>query len=365
MRGKQFTTALQQVISMKKVILFVHNSVGGAERMTVLIGRMLSSNGFEVSFYVVNQGHPTSNITDFIPKVFNVVSIPESNPIKLIKRIYSILKVVKPNYVFSSALLINDKILPLRWLFPKIKFIIRCENYLYTFSTKQKVVIALLYRLADNIIAQTQEMKDELVEESKIKASKIVVLENPIDTKRIIDGTKDGVNPYQEIDKKIIVASGRICYQKGFDLLVEAFSLLCKEREDVLLFILGDDSNKEEFKKVSDIALKYGILVKISFMGFKTNPYPYIKYADCFALSSRWEGLPNVLIESLYLGTPVAAMACIPIIRRIISEGVDGFTADKEDVEGFAAAINNTLELGRVTSSYKGSTPEDFVNLFN
>jgi len=350
---------------MKKVILFVHNSVGGAERMTVLIGKMLSSKGYDVSFFVVNQGHPTSNICDFIPEDYKVVNIPESKPLGLIKKLYHIINEEKPNFVFSSALLINDKVLPLRWLFPKTKFIIRCENYLYTFSGKQKLMIACLYRLADTIIAQTQEMKDELVNECKINNSKITVLENPIDENRILDGIKEGWNPYKDLGKKIVVASGRICYQKGFDLLVESFAKLCRERDDVLLYILGDTSNKDEMSKVSEIARGNGITDKVCFAGFKTNPYPYIKYADCFALSSRWEGLPNVLIESLYLGTPVAAMACIPIIRRIISEGVDGFTADKEDVEGFAAAINNTLELGRVTSSYKGSTPEDFVNLFN
>lgn len=332
--------------------------------MTVLIGKMLSARGYDVRIYVVNLGVLTGSIIDFIPSEYSVITIPEMKAFFLMKEMYKILKREKPYFVFSSALLINDKILPLRWLFTKSKFIIRCENYLYTFSKKQKLVISLLYRLADKIIAQTQEMKDELVKESKIKASKIVVLENPIDKKRIEEGIKDGWNPYQDIKKKIIVASGRICYQKGFDLLVTAFSKVCKERDDIELYILGDISNKEEFEKVKAIAIVNGILEKVIFAGFKTNPYPYIKYADCFVLSSRWEGLPNVLIEALYLGTPAAAMKCIPIIERIITDGKDGYTSDKEDVDGLATAILKTLQLGRVTSSYKGSTEEDFVNLF-
>ena len=350
---------------MNKVILFVHNSVGGAERMTVLIGKMLSDKGYDICYYIVNQGKPTSNIGDFISSEYRVVNIPESKPLHLIKNLYSIIKTERPDYVFSSALLINDKILPLRWLFPKTKFIIRCENYLYTFTGKQKIVIACLYRMADKIIAQTQEMKDELVNESKISTSKITVLENPLDEKRILNGIKDEWNPYKDLGKKVIVASGRVCHQKGFDLLVESFSKLCRDRDDVILYILGDTSNKDELDKVTDIARKNSILEKVVFTGFKTNPYPYIKYADCFALSSRWEGLPNVLIESLYLGTPAAAMACIPIIRRIITEGTDGFTSEKEDVEGFAIAMGNALNLGRITSSYKGSTSEDFIKLFS
>lgn len=56
-------------------------------------------------------------------------------------------------------------------------------------------------------------------------------------------------------------------------------------------------------------------------VGFKNNPYVYMKHADCFVLSSRNEGLPNVMIEALYLGTPVAAYKCIPVIERIVDEG--------------------------------------------
>lgn len=349
---------------MKKVILFVHNSVGGAERMTVLIGKMLSLSDYTVYFYIVNQGKPTSNIADFIPKEFNVINIPESKPFRLMNRMYHILKEEKPNYIFSSVLLINDKILPLRWLFPKTKFIIRCENYLYTFSKKQRIVISLLYRMSDTIIAQTQEMKEELVKESKIKSTNIIVLENPIDKNRITEGLKEDWNPYQNIGKKIIVSSGRVCFQKGFDLLVEALAKVCEKRDDVLLYIIGDTSDKEAYSKVINIARNYGLLDKVQFMGFQNNPYPYVKYADCFALSSRWEGLPNVLLESLFLGTPAAAMSCIPAIRRIIKEGVDGYTSENGDVKGFSEAILKTLELGRVTSSYKGSTNEDFINLF-
>lgn len=350
---------------MSKVILFVHNSVGGAERMTVLIGKMLSARGFDVHFYVINQGVLTGSIIDFIPDEFQVTNIPEEKPLRLIKKLKQILKEEQPDYIFSSALLINDKILPLRWLFPKTKFIVRCENYLYTFSKKQRIMIALLYRMADTIIAQTQEMKDELVKDCKIKVGKIVVLENPIDKQRISEGVKEEWNPYQNIGKKTIVASGRMCHQKGFDLLVEAFAKVCEKKDDVILYIIGDTSNQIEYSKVKNIALSHGISEKVNCIGFQKNPYPYVKYADCFVLSSRWEGLPNVLIESLYLGTPVAAMKCIPIIERIITDGIDGYTSDKEDVNGLAAAILKAIELGRVNTSYKGSSEEDFVNLFN
>lgn len=349
---------------MKKTLLFVHNSVGGAERMTVLIGKSLPLAEFNVFFYIVNIGNSRSSIVDFIPNKYKKINIPECSPLLLIKKIFYILKKEKPDIVFSSALLINDKILPLRYLFPKTRFIIRCENYLFTFSKKQRLLIALMYRMADTIIVQTQEMKDELVTKCRIKPSNLITLENPLDTDRITEGLVEEWNPYQNTGKKVIVASGRICYQKGFDLLIKAFAKVCKERDDVLLYIIGDYSDKEEYAKLIELANNLGILNCIKFMGFQNNPYPFVKYADCFALSSRWEGLPNVLIESLYLGTPVAAMKCVPIIERIIIEGVNGYTSQKDDIDGFADVILKTLKLGRVASTYTGATKDEFTNLF-
>ena len=127
-------------------------------------------------------------------------------------------------------------------------------------------------------------------------------------------------------------------------------------------------NNKEElqYHVTGMISLKkYGIERKVHCLGYQNNPYPYIKYADCFVLSSRWEGLPNVLIEALHLGTPAAAFRCIPIIERIINDGATGFTAEKENVDSLAQAMSKSVDLGRIQSSYKSSKIEDFTKLFN
>lgn len=99
-------------------------------------------------------------------------------------------------------------------------------------------------------------------------------------------------------------------------------------------------------------------------MGFSDNPYVYLKYADCFVLSSRWEGLPNVLVESLFLKTPVAAFKCIPIIERMVRDGVDGYLAEKENPSSLASAIINAMKMGRTNPVYRGATKDDYISLF-
>ncbi len=348
-----------------KVLFFVQDDVGGAERISVLIGKSLPSEKYEVSFCLIER-NSSSSIADFIPNGFRILRIPNNNPIKLMWKMVSAILKEKPYAVFSSVINLSNKYLPFRWLFPQVKIIIRCDNYLYTYTPKQQKMISWLYPKADCIIAQTQEMKDELVNIG-ISEEKVVALQNPIDKQTIDTKVARAATPYPDNGKKHCVAVGRFNRQKGFDLLIDAFIEVQKERSDVDLYIVGDytlgggEIYHNLMKKVVDSGL--GDLVHC--VGYKENPYVYLKNADCFVLSSRWEGLPNVLIESLYLGTPAAAFKCIPVIERIIDDGITGCCAEKESVSSLAKAMKKTLELGVIKSTYKSSSISDFTHLFD
>lgn len=350
----------------KKILIFVQDGVGGAERMSVLIGKNLVPDKYDVCFCLIDRG-AGSSIADFIPQGMRTIRIGNVNPIWLtFKMVRTILK-EKPYAVFSSVINLNNKYLPFRWMFPLVKIIIRCDNYLYSYTPKQQQRIARLYPKADWIIAQTQEMKDELVSKTAVEEAKVVVLQNPIDKLTIDEKVATCSSPYPQNGKKHFVAVGRFDRQKGFDILIDAFAEVCKRRDDVDLWIVGDNSSRhaevynEVMRKVADC----GIGTQVNCVGYKDNPYVYLKYADCFVLSSRWEGLPNVLIESLYLGTPAAAFKCIPVIERIIDDGVTGFCAEKENVESLADAMIKTPEIGKICSSYKYNSIEDFTQLFD
>ena len=283
----------------------------------------------------------------------------------MIKLFWVLLKEL-PDTVFSTTLYINGKLLLFRNLFPNIRFVTRCENYLYTFKQIQLKRMRIAYRKADIIIAQTEEMKQELLEQLGIKENKVVVLHNPIDKSTIDEKIRNGSNPYPQDETIKFCACGRLTHQKGFDLLIEAFSIVKKTISNAHLYIVGnkDGLNKDYYKMLLGIAKKMGLLNNITFVGYQENPYIYLRYADCFVLSSRWEGLPNVMLESLYLGTPVAAFKCIPIIERIITEGKDGYLAEKEDVKSLSDAMMKAYKLVRVNTSYKLTSIESFHKFF-
>lgn len=352
-------------IKKKKVLFFLQSGVGGAERMTVAIAKSLDVSKFNVIFYLLERSSGSS-ITDFIPKEYTIKNLPKAFRFKLVKQLEQVLQSEKPDIVFSSIFFINIRLLTLSVFHRKIKFIIRNDNYLYTLSKFQRLIVYSTYWRADSIIAQTDEMGKELYNLPLLNKNRVKVLQNPIDVQRI-DPLANEASPYTNIDKVKYVASGRFFPEKGFDILVKAFSIVISKQPNSELFIVGNTQGNcaNYFQTILKLIETLGIKDKVHCVGYQKNPYKYVRNANCFVLSSRNEGLPNVLIEALYLGTPVAACTCIPVISRIVAEGKTGFLAESENVESLAEAMLNAAKLGRVQSTYKSAKIEDFAQLFN
>ena len=325
----------------KKVLFFSLGLVGGAERQTALISKMLDREIFDVNFVLVRRSllNDANSLENFIPRGVKIINVAWKSQLKLFYDFFKILKSESPDVVFCSAMHLNLRLLILSVLFPKCRFVIRNENYLYTISNKKKLLM-------------------------KIKPEKVYMLQNAVDTDTINDKLKDG-NPYSSVNRKF-VASGRFSRQKGFDVLVDAFKLVSDIYSDVELYILGQKNGRceDEYKKVEEIIYRYGLQDKVHCLGFQSNPYVYVKHADVFVLSSRNEGLPNVLIEALYMSVPVAATTCIPIIERIVEVGKNGFLAESENPISLSNAMIRALELKDIESTYISGSKDDFVSLF-
>lgn len=334
--------------------------------MTVLISKYLLNAGYSPHYVILPTKGNGSDISSFIPGDVLVTRLDNSTRFKLLKHIYRTIKTSRPACCFSSVINLNDKLLLFRRFFPKTSFIIRCDNYLFSYNWLQKILIRLIYKQADAIIAQTEEMADELIAGKCISKRKVIVLHNPLDTSTINSKLDAGGCPYPLDGKYHIVAIGRFAFQKGYDILIRALSLLVDRDLPVDLYIVGSKIglNESEYDRVMRIVQNNHLDQNVHCVGFQDNPYIYMKHADCFVLSSRWEGLPNALIEALYLGTPVAAVKCIPIISRLVNDGENGFLAECENEESLAVAIQKALQMGRVSSGYNPSKPDDFVELF-
>ena len=162
-------------------------------------------------------------------------------------------------------------------------------------------------------------MKNDLTENFKVKEFKIVKINNPVDLNFIKSQTENARRPesFRE-DFKNVVAIGNLSSRKGFDNLLKVFSHLKDEK--ILLHIIG---NGRDYALLEELRIDLD-LKNVIFHGQQDNPYRFLKFADLFVLSSRYEGFPNVLLEAGACGTYSLANNCPGGISEIIQPKING-----------------------------------------
>ena len=321
-----------------KTILFIlpDLSQGGAERVITTLCNELDRSKFCPKLVLFKkEGYYLNHLKSDVEIIeLNISRIRYS-----IFKIIPLIKKLKPEIVFTGWGEISAFLSPLIPFFSKTKFITRETNVVSKHVTRKEILF--FYRFYTNfhqIIAQSDDMKKDLIENFKINPSKIIKINNPVDFE-MINELKDEIieQDYNKSYKKI-VSIGNLSQRKGFDLLLNVFQYL--KNEPIKLTIFGDGRDKAELlQQKSDLQLE-----NVSFFGKVNNPFPFVKQADLFILSSRYEGFPNVLLEAGACGTYSLANNCPGGINEIIQEGINGEIYDINDAKGFANKIKEILD---------------------
>lgn len=141
---------------------------------------------------------------------------------------------------------------------------------------------------------------------------------------------------------KTIVGAGRFDHQKGFDVLIKAFAKVYAKHSDYRLILFGSGPLLDEYKLLSD---ELSISQVVEYPGYVDNIAEAIKYEGIFVLPSRFEGIPNALIEALSTGIPTVSADCTPGGPDFLTDhGRRGVLVAVEDVDGTANAIINLIE---------------------
>lgn len=202
--------------------------------------------------------------------------------------------------------------------------------------------VRFLYRFTDAIIAISKGVADDLSKNFAIPGEKIKVIYNPINREDVSEKSKQIPDHPWLQDKKIpiVLNVGRLAEQKDQSTLMEAFSRLRTKRKAKLI-ILGEGCNGEKLEQLSK---ELHIAGEVSLPGFVRNPYAYMKKADVFVLSSKWEGFGNVLLEAMACGTQVVSTNCPSGPAEILENGKYGRLVPVGDVEALVKAIEDTLD---------------------
>jgi len=230
----------------------------------------------------------------------------------------------------------KDKVVISIHNFTSINLVDTIRNKFYRLFYEK--MIKKYFNKADRIVSVSYGIKEDLKNNYSINSSIIDVLYNPHDLDRINRLAVEAIDPsFTHLFEKTfsIINLGRISSQKGHWYLIRAFRLIKDEIPEAKLIIMGDSKTDilEFIKKlISDLKLDDSVHI----VDFQTNPYKFLKNADVYAASSIYEGLPNVLVESLACGTPVVSADCKSGPREILAPRSDfNLVADKIEYAEF------------------------------
>lgn len=335
---------------MKKRVDIIHPNltVGGAERVMLLLANQFKANNYEVRFIVrrLTQG----GYQEQIEKNFELINLNAKKvrhfPFKLKNKYNSI---AKPDIVIASLWpltfltaitlrfkLKNTKILCIEH--GSLKYQIRKKGKLY--HTFLKWSLKLTLKFSDKIISVSEGLKKEIQEITNYKGEKLVTIPNPIEL-------SDAENKQEVIEEikaqtsgHIFLSAGRLKKVKNLPLLLEAFKIVTEKIEATLL-ILGDGPELENLKT---IAQSLDIKNKVHFMGFIKDCKPYYNIANTFVLSSDSEGFGNVIVEALAEGCTVVSTNCPYGPKEILDNGTYGFLVEVNNDEDLAASMLKSVE---------------------
>lgn len=222
----------------------------------------------------------------------------------------------------------------------------------------QRFMARRLYRRADGVIAISQGVRADVVENFSVPPRRVHLIYNPMVTRDFAQRLAAPLeHPWAEqTDVPLILGAGRLTRQKDFVTLIEAFARL-RQRRACRLLIVGEGKERAALETLID---EHGLGDDVALPGAVHDPVPLMQVASVFVLSSRYEGLGNVLVEAMAAGTRLVSTDCPSGPAEILEHGRFGDLVTVGDAPGMADAIGRALDGPRPDPHALASSLERF-----
>ena len=321
---------------------------GGAERITLNLAEALMQRGYDVDL-VLARFH--QEFTPMVPDGARVVDLQTEKMSRSFLALARYLRSERPYALMSALDHGNVSALWAKRLARVGTRVVVANHIQLSIATAHETdlpsklipwFVRHSYGAADAIVSVSNGAAEDLSRITGIPREGITVIHNPVISSRMFTLAEEPVgHPWLlRKDIPVVLSAGRLSQQKHFDLLLRAFSILVS-RTPVRLIILGEG---EERGNLEFLARQLGIEKSVSFPGWTPNAYPYMRSSDLFAMSSRWEALPTVLVEALALGMRVVATDCRSGPAEIHQGGKLGKLVPVEDPILLADAMEKSLK---------------------
>jgi len=362
-------------------VLFAIGSLegGGSERQIINILRHLDRSQFEPHLYLIRRtGEFLNDVPDDVPiTAFDDVSNPGGMYLPgrirraLIAHFASVLTNLDIDVVYDRTphmtLIAGPACQQLG--VPHLSTIVSnpmhdLRDNIGRFRWLKFRILKRAYRCAHRVIANSESLAQACREFYHLKPEQLAVLSNGFDFDQINELASQQVNLQGRATGKFhIVAAGRLETCKGFDVLTDALDELIDVRgqTNITLSIAGRGSQEGNLKRLVD---HHCLEDAVRFLGFLPNPYPLIQSADLFCLTSRYEGMPNVLVEAMSLGVPVLSTDCPEGPRDILKNGTIGTLVPHLDTVAIAAGIEQAMRPDQDRAARTVNAKESVLSRF-
>ena len=312
---------------------------GGAQRVLLTVVRHMDRNRVRPVLVVLN---PRGPLRGELPEGVKRFIVGGSRLRLAVPGLIRCLRRLRPDVIVSTVSHLNLVLLGVRDLLPRpARLLVREANTpsVRLRNTEHPSAYRFFYRRlyprADGILCNSQSMRQDVVRLLGHDDGRLHVLPNPVDIERIRARVEEAENPL-EPGRVHLVSVGRLNRQKGYDLLLRAFQGALKGVPGLHLTVVGEG---EERTGLDRLRTTLGLQERVTLAGHRENPYPFMAHADLFVSSSRYEGSPNAVLESLACGTPALAFDCPGGTGEILREGRNGWLVPAEDTGAMAAKL--------------------------
>jgi glycosyltransferase involved in cell wall biosynthesis len=359
----QRTARTEPESTPQRIAIFFHDlGIGGAERVMLQLAQGFIEAGHAVDLVL---GHAEGPLRSEVPSNARVIDFDTASPLRMLVKLMRYLRAEKPKALLSpfevtSVIAIAAKRItrvPTRVVVRISVHLSRNKRVKKWKKTLERLVVSRVYPLADGVIAVSQGVAEDLARYAGIPLARVKVIYNPVlSDPRIMLAEQPVSHPFfADGECPVILGVGRLTEQKDFFTLIKAFAILQKKISSRLI-ILGDGEQRQALEELVQASGLQGL---VDLPGFEINPFAFMKRASIFILSSKWEGLPNVLIQALGCGCPVISTDCLSGPSEILKGGEYGTLVPVGDVDAMAEAMDMVLR-GNVRKPPQG-WPEQFT----
>jgi glycosyltransferase involved in cell wall biosynthesis len=310
---------------MKILMVIEHLEIGGgAERVAVEVAEGLKDKGHDVTILTFKNRKECYSYSGkiisldekskYAPKIYKLVARA--------KKIKKICRTEKIDTTISFLHTANLSVAISKWMFKnKSRIIVSERNNTMEKPGMIRYLVKRLYPKADLVVTVSKHVEQIL--NTNFKVNNTTTIYNFKDTEEIINKSKKPfLTEHNELfDSSVVFFTvGRLTEQKAHWNLIRAFKKVSDENEKAKIIIRG--SGKLE-QRLRELINKLNLNNKVFLLGKVDNIYSYYDKADCFILSSNYEGMPNVLLEALVLNTSVISTDCISGPREILCPELD------------------------------------------